>query len=173
MPTLTDLRLLGVKFPRRGGLSNGVPTDTDPGEIPRPELSCDTPACVAALAEIVRLRNVIVFKCGQIAAAKSRANAMAAVATALLTVASGLFVAGAIACSTFWGCLAGIVLIIAAAIVAALALLFAIFAAIGYAQVTQLEHEKNQAIADFTDAADAVTKVCPTRCWGDLTAPSC
>jgi hypothetical protein len=153
---------------------NGVPTGPgEPGEVPRPELSCDTPACVAALAEVVRLRNVIVFKCGQIAAAKSRTAAMATIAGALLTIAAGLFVAGAAACSTFFGCLGGIFLIIAAIVVAALALLFAIFAAIGFAQIAQLEHERNQAISDFTDAADAVTKACPTSCWGDLTAPSC
>jgi hypothetical protein len=155
-------------------MTNGVPVDPEgPGEIPRPELDCNSPTCKAALAEIVRLRNVIVFKCGQISAAKARTAAMAAIAGALLTVALGLLVAGATACATFFGCVAGIVLIIAAAIVAALAVLFFIFAAIGFAQIAQLEHERNQAIADFTDAADAVTKACPTSCWGDLTAPSC
>ena len=155
-------------------MTNGVPVDPEgPGDIPRPELSCNSPACVAALAEIVRLRNVIVFKCGQIADAKSRTNAMAAIASVLLTIAAGLLAAGASACATFFGCLAGIVLIIAAAIFFALAVTFFIFAGIGFAQVAQLEHERNQAIADFTDAADAVTKACPTSCWGDLTAPSC
>lgn len=157
-------------------MPNGVPTGGDqPGEVPRPEVTCDTPACKDALAEVVRLRNVIVFKCGQIAAAKSRAYAMATVAGALLTIAAGLFAAGATACATFYGCLAGIVLIWVAIAVALLAALFAVFAGIGFAQVAQLEHERNQAISDFTDAADAVVRSCPRSCWseGDLTAPSC
>ena len=138
-------------------MTNGVPVDPEgPGEIPRPELSCNSTACVAALAEIVRLRNVIVFKCGQIAAAKSRANAMAAVATALATLAVALLVAGASACATFFGCLGGIVLIIAAAVLGILAVFVRALRSDRVCAGHPARHESNQAISDFTDAADAV-----------------
>lgn len=156
-------------------MSNGAPTHPPgdvPVDIPRP-VTCDSPECVAALAEVVRTRAVIIFKCGQVASARARTNAMAAIAGALFTLAIGAFAAAGAASATIFGIPLAAVLFWIAVTLLATAILFAIFAAIGFAQIAVLEGELNRARSDFINATDAVTKACPVMCWGDLTMPSC
>lgn len=100
------------------------PPGEGPGDIPRPELSCDSQACRAALVEVANNRNRVLLKCSQVAATRSRMLLMAGIAGFFFTLTVGLLAAAASATSTFFGIPAGIVLFVAAMVALALALLF-------------------------------------------------
>ena len=154
-----------------------LPTDpTDPGgpgDIPRPELSCDSVACRAALIEVANNRNRVLLKCSQVAATRNRMLIMVGIAGFFATLAVGLAAAGAGATATIFGIPAAIVLFAAAIIAAAIAALFAIFAAIGAAQLAVQQGELGQERLRFANSVTAVMDNCPSSCWGDLSVPPC
>ena len=153
-------------------IPTGPPGD-GPGDIPRPELSCDSQACRSALAEVANNRNRVLAKCAQVAATKARMYLMSAIAGFFFTLALGLLAAAASATATWFGIPAAIVLVIAAAAAAATGLLFAIFAAIGAAQLAVQQGELGQERLRFLNSTQAVQDNCPTSCWGDLSLPAC
>jgi hypothetical protein len=153
-------------------IPTGPPGD-GPGDVPRPELSCDSQACRSALAEVANNRNRVLAKCAQVAATRGRMTLMAAIAGFWFTAAIALAAAAAGATATWFGIPAAIVLFIAAAIALAIAILFAIFAAIGAAQLAVQQGELGQERLRFMNSTQAVQDNCPASCWGDLSLPAC
>jgi hypothetical protein len=126
---------------------------------------------------VVDARNLIIFKCGEVSAAKGRRDMLASVALALSTLAGGLFAAAAVATATI--VVFGITIIVAkvlfwlAVTVAATAILFWVLSGIAALHVLVLEGELNGARSAFITATNRVMTSCPQTCWGDLTMPSC
>lgn len=157
------------------------PTPTGPGGgLPGGDplaKSCTSQACVGALAGVVDARNAIIFKCGQVAAAKGRRDMLASVALTLSGIAVALFAAAAVATATI--VVFGFTIIVANLLfwlgvtVAATALVFWTLSGIAAIQVLVLEGELSDARSKFIAAADRVTSSCPPSCWGDTTMPGC
>jgi hypothetical protein len=154
-------------------MSTPAPGDGGPPFDPE-SLRCTSFECATALAAVAQARGVIIFKCGQVASARSWMNTLAAIAATLFGLAIAAFAAAAAALNIvivgivlakllFW---IGITLL-------ATAILFAILAGIAAIRVLVLEGELNQARVNFADAVTRVTTSCPSTCWGDLTMPSC
>ena len=148
------------------------PNDTGPPGDPR-GVSCTSSACINALAELATARNLVTFKCGQVASARSWMNTLAAIAATLLGLAIAAFAGAAAATATVFGIPLAVILFWIGVTLLATAILFGILAGIAALRVLVLEGELNGARADFTSAVTKVTNSCPTTCWGDLTAPSC
>ena len=152
-----------------------VPTGGDTGGPPLDPrgVSCSSTACISALAAVVTARNMITFKCGQVASARSWMNTLAAIAATLLGLAIAAFAGAGAATATVFGIPVAIVLFWIGVSLLATAILFGIFAGIAALRVLVLEGELNGARTDFAAAVANVQSSCPTSCWGDLTAPSC
>ena len=58
-------------------------------------LSCTSFACTSALAAVASARGVVIFKCGQVATARSWMNTLAAIAATLFGLAIAAFAAAA------------------------------------------------------------------------------
>lgn len=151
-----------------------VPTGDGGGAPPDPRgVSCTSTACINALAELANARNVITFKCGQVASARSWMNTLAAIAATLLGLAIAAFAGAAVATATIFGIPLAVVLFWIGVTLLATAILFGILAGIAALRVLVLENELNQARTDFSTAVSKVTSSCAMSCWGDLTAPFC
>jgi len=100
-------------------------------------------------------------------------NLMAAIAGAFATLAVAALVGAGAACATFFGCLAGIVLLIVAIVLASIALTFATFAAIAAVQLAVQQAELNTERTRFSNDVSKVLATCPSTCWGDTSLPAC
>lgn len=137
-------------------------------------LSCTSFACTSALAAVASARGVVIFKCGQVATARSWMNTLAAIAATLFGLAIAAFAAAASALNiAIVGIVLAKLLFWLGISLLATAILFAVLAGIAALRVLVLEGELNQARVDFAAAVARVTSSCPATCWGDLTPPSC
>jgi hypothetical protein len=167
----------------RKGAASSVPLDRlrntlthlppPPGGIPKPALSCDSTECQSALAAVATDRNRVLFKCAQVTATHNRVNLMAAIAGAFLGLATALVGAAIAALATGVAAAIAVVLFIAAGSAFATATLFAVFAAIGLAQLAVQQAELNTERSRFTTDVSTVLSSCPSTCWGDITLPAC
>jgi hypothetical protein len=161
------------------GQTGGTGGGFHPGD-PR-KLDCQSAACVAAQAAVVDAGNDITKKCGEIAVAKARADAMLAIALATLGLAGTIaaVLVGAI------GAAATIALYISIAItqhavlfwlivvILAVALFFAALWVVFSIQVAVLQGQLAGLRETFTAATHDVMTSCPNSCWGNLTMPVC
>ena len=117
---------------------------------------------------------MVIFKCGQVATARSWMNTLAAIAATLFGLAIAAFAAAASALGiVIVGIVLSKLLFWIGVSLLATAILFGILAAIAAIRVLVLEGELNQARVNFADAVARVTSSCPATCWGDLTPPAC
>jgi hypothetical protein len=159
-----------------------VPTGPNDGGLPDPhKLDCLSSACQSARAATVTTANEIILKCSDIAAAKARADAVLAIAGALLGLAGTLvgYIIGAV------GVAAAIAILVAATVslnwlilwaiisLVATALVFLTLYAIFMVQVAILQGNLNGLRSTFNAQAQTVMTSCPPTCWGDLRIPGC
>jgi hypothetical protein len=144
-------------------------------------LSCTSVACATAQAAVVDAGNAITAKCGEIAVAKARADAMLTIVLALLGVAGALaavlvpIIGAAATIAIFIGVALSQqpLLFWAIVIIIAIAAVFLILYAAFSIQVAVLQANLAGLRSSFTTAAHSVMMSCPNTCWGNLAAPVC